>query len=266
MPLIFWAVKIIKMKKIVTHINPDTDAIASCWLLRRFLPGWEDAEIGFVNATSSTRADASVDENPDILYVDVGRGKLDHHQTGEYLSASRLCWEFIKKQTGGEGLKSLEQEAIEELVEVETEIDNARFYSWPEIKETRYFLYFHEIVDGLRGTGESDNQVMEFGFRTLEAIFLGLKGKIKADGELKNGIVFDSPWGKGIAIESGNKQVLFRGEALGFALVIKKDPETGAVRIHSREDAGVDLTEAYNKFREMAVSYTHLTLPTIYSV
>lgn len=251
MPLTPSTVKIIRMKKIFTHINPDTDAIAGVWLVKKFLPGWQEAEIGFVEATSSIKENSTVDANPDVLYVDVGRGKLDHHQTGEYLSATRLCWEEILKQTDGQGLKPLELQAIEQLVEIETEIDNARFLSWPEVKEGRYFFYLHEIVDGLRGIAETDDQILEFGFRAFEAIFLDLKGKIKADEELGSGTIFETPWGKAIALETGNKQVLFRGEALGYVLVLKRDPENGCARIYSRADSKVDLTKAYNKFKEM---------------
>ena len=38
------------MKIIVTHASPDMDAITSVWLIRKFLPGWEDAKIQFVPA------------------------------------------------------------------------------------------------------------------------------------------------------------------------------------------------------------------------
>ena len=38
------------MKIIVTHASPDWDAITSIWLLKRFLPGWNTAEIRFVPA------------------------------------------------------------------------------------------------------------------------------------------------------------------------------------------------------------------------
>src|SRR3989344_449769 len=38
------------MKIIVTHSSPDLDAITSAWLIKRFLPGWEDANIQFVPA------------------------------------------------------------------------------------------------------------------------------------------------------------------------------------------------------------------------
>ena len=38
------------MKVVVTHSSPDLDAITSVWLIKRFLPGWEDANIQFVPA------------------------------------------------------------------------------------------------------------------------------------------------------------------------------------------------------------------------
>ena len=38
------------MKIIVTHTSPDLDAITSIWLIRKFLPGWEDAVVKFVPA------------------------------------------------------------------------------------------------------------------------------------------------------------------------------------------------------------------------
>lgn len=38
------------MKIIVTHSSPDIDAITAVWLLKRFLPGWEEAKVKFVPA------------------------------------------------------------------------------------------------------------------------------------------------------------------------------------------------------------------------
>ena len=38
------------MKYIVTHTSPDMDAIASVWLLKKFLGGWDKAEVKFVPA------------------------------------------------------------------------------------------------------------------------------------------------------------------------------------------------------------------------
>lgn len=243
--------KIKKMRKIITHINPDLDAVVSVWLIKRFLPGWEEAEIDFVTADSSTEQNSGADADPDILYVDVGRGKLDHHQTGDYLSATKLCWNYVLAAREQKQFSPLEKKALEELVKVVTQIDNARDLKWEEINQSRYTFYLHNLLDGLRGLAETDRQIIEFGFRALDAVLLNLKNQIKADEELQEGTKFQTPWGQGIAIEIGNKSVLLRGEVQGYAVVVKKDPKTGGVQIYSRWDKGVNLTEVYNKFREM---------------
>jgi hypothetical protein len=239
------------MKKIITHINPDLDAVASAWLIKRFLPGWENAEIGFVEATASTEKMVGVDQSPDILFVDVGRGKLDHHQNSGYLSATKLCFDYILEIRKNQPLSLLEQTVLEKIVEVVTQIDNASDLKWEEIFQARYQFYLHTLIEVLRGLGENDSQVIEFGFRALDAILLNLKNKIRAEEELKNGIEFQTRWGKGIAVESGNKHVLLVGEILGYAIVVKKSPKRGGVQIYSRPDSGADLKEAYEKVKKM---------------
>jgi len=235
------------MKKIVTHINPDLDAVASVWLIKRFLPEWKEAEVDFAPAGKVE----NVDRDPNVLYVDTGRGKLDHHQTGEYLSAARLCWELIKNERKGQRLSPLEEKSLDELVEVVTSVDNAHDMNWEEVNQNRYQFYLHNLIEGLRGLAKTDEEVISFGMETLDAVLLNFKNKIRADEELAKGIPFQSRWGKAIAVESGNQQVIWRGEAQGYVLVAKKDPEEGGVRIYSRYDSDVDLTEAYNQVKEM---------------
>jgi len=239
------------MKKIITHINPDLDAAAAVWVIKRFLPGWEEAEVDFIEATADGEKIPGVDSDPEVLYVDVGRGKLDHHQTNYYLSATRLCWDYVLEQREGQPLKEIEQEAGKRLVEVVTQVDNAKDLNWKEVGETRYYFYLHILIDGLRGLGESDQQVLEFGFRALDAVFLTLKNKIRAEEDLKNGIKFQTKWGEGIALESANKRVLWEGEIQGFVLVVKKDPKSGAIQIYARPDSKVNLTAAYQKIKKI---------------
>lgn len=238
------------MKKIITHLNPDLDAVTSVWLIKRFLPGWQEAEIEFVIADSSTQKSKEVDSDPNVLWVDVGRGKLDHHQTAKYSSASKLCLDFIQKEREGEKLSPLEEKALKKLVEVVTQIDNARDLDWEEINQERYNFYLHILIDSFRALGKSDKEVMAFGLEALDAVLLNLKHTIRADEELEEGIEFQTPWGKAIGVESGNKHVLWRGEARGYVLVVIKDPEKGGVRIYSRPDSEVDLTSAYNQFKK----------------
>ena len=77
-------------------MNPDLDAIASVWLLKRFgSRGWQEAEVKFVPA-GKTYKDKKADSDPDVLHVDVGLGKLDHHQTGdENLCGAVLVFDYL---------------------------------------------------------------------------------------------------------------------------------------------------------------------------
>lgn len=235
------------MKKVITHINPDLDAVTAVWLVKRFLPGWQEAMVDFAPAGKIE----GVDTDPNVLYVDTGRGKLDHHQTDEYLSAASLCFDFIKKQRKGQNLSPLEEKALTELVAVVAEIDNARDLSWPEVILDRYQFYLHNLIEGLRGLAKSDQAVIDSGMRMLDAVLLNFKNKIRADEELTKGKDFQSRWGKAIALESGNQQTIWRAETHGYILVVKKDPEEGGVKIYSRYDSKVDLTKTYHQVKKL---------------
>ncbi|MCJ7828021.1 hypothetical protein MUP65_02665, partial [Patescibacteria group bacterium] len=118
------------MKKIVTHFNPDLDAIISVWLLQRFLTGWEKAQLFFVPA-GGTHDGKPVDSDEEVLHVDTGLGKLDHHQRiGEITSAAKLTWEYVCRQRYHQPISELEIEAVSRMVEVVNAIDNARDLSW----------------------------------------------------------------------------------------------------------------------------------------
>ncbi len=238
------------MKTIVTHINPDLDAVCGVWLIKRFLPGWKEAEIEFCEP-QSTLDGQPVDSNPNILHVDVGMGKLDHHQSEEITSAAKLCFDYITQQRKGQPLKELDKKALVQIIEVVNEVDNARDLNWPETKNGRNNFYLHNLIAGIRGMAGSDEEAMDFGLKGMDAAFHQIKKSIDAQEELKKGIEFETQWGKAIAVETGNDSVLWEGEKTGFCLVIRKDSETGGVRIYSRYDTKVDLTNAYNKLKKM---------------
>lgn len=241
-----------KGKRVITHINPDLDAVASAWLIKRFLPGWKKAKVEFVSSSRVTsKRDVRADIDPDVLWVDVGRGKLDHHQTGAYLSAARLCLAYIKKRRRGQLLKPLNEKALEALVEVVTQVDNAHDLYWQEAGENRYQFYPHVLIEGLRKLAASDQEVLNFGLKVLDIVLVNLKSKISAGEKLEKGVEFKTPWGKAIGVESGNRDVIWQGETRGYVLVLMKDPEKGGVRIYARPDSKVDLTETYYQVKKM---------------
>ena len=235
------------MRRILTHINPDLDAVCGCWLIRRFLPDWDKAEIGFVKSGKGEK----VDEDVDVLYIDTGLGKLDHHQTSEYLSASKLVLDFLLRETKDQGLSDLEKEALGKLVEVVTEIDNARDISWLEVGEFRYYFYLHSLIDGLRGLAFSDERVMKIGFSLLDSALLNFKSTIRAKEELSEGTIFESPWGKSLGIETANRHLLWVAEVEGYVITLIKDPKTGAVRIYARPDSQVDLSSLLDQIKKV---------------
>lgn len=238
------------MKKIFTHLNPDLDAVAGAWIIKKFLPGWEEAEIGFVEA-SKAEALRKKSKN-DALFIDTGMGELDHHQSGVISSATKKCFLYVLEKRSKKLLADDDRKVLEEIAKTVTDLDNARDLVWPEISLARSDFYLHSLLAGIRGVNGSDDEIISFGFRAMDSAFYTIKKRFKAIKEIKEkGSVFMTSWGKAIALETGNDAALFEGERQGYCLVVRKDKDTGGVRIYSRWDCGVDLTKAYKTFKKL---------------
>ena len=103
------------MKYIVTHTSPDWDAIGSVWIIKKYLAGWQEAEVKYVPAgqrVSNSKYRISIGErlhqvtdeaietigDDEYMHVDTGLGPLDHHQTYDQdVCGASKCWEYIKK-------------------------------------------------------------------------------------------------------------------------------------------------------------------------
>jgi hypothetical protein len=240
------------VKKIVTHINPDLDAICSVWLLKRFLLGWEKAKVFFVPAGDTLDGQAA-DSDAEVLHVDTGLGQLDHHQAGKITSATELTWHFIVKKRKDEVLSLLDQEAVERIVGVVTEIDNARDLVWPEAGEDRFEFYLHSLIYGIKRNIPDDEELVGQGLVLLDGLRRAFKDKIKAEEKIEEeGIKFKTRWGRAIAVKTGNEKVLWEAEVKGFALVVKYDPAfLRRVKIYARFDSKVDLTATFRKFKKI---------------
>lgn len=243
-------------KIIVTHNGPDPDAITAVWLIQRYFPGWDEAKYEFVPAGKTYRG-APPDDDPEIIHVDTGLGKYDHHQNNEISSATKKVFEEIVKTCK---LEKNKLEALKRLVEVTNEVDNGRDITWPEAEMDRSEFMPHAFLNYFCGGTDSDTEKIKFGKKMLEMIYQSFKNKVKAEKELIEGIAFRTRWGKGILVETENDNVLSLGEKKGYSIVAKKSPETGHLRIYSRWDRGVDLSRAYEMVREedpQATWYLH---------
>lgn len=246
------------MKTIVTHFSPDVDAICSVWLVKKFMPGFSNAEITFVPA-GETLYNKKPDSSKDIIHVDTGLGRFDHHQDNRDTCASKLVYEYLREKGY---VKKSNLEALQRLVDQVNEIDHFRQVFWDEPASDRYELFLGSIVDGLRLLYPRESKkILAVGFEILEAIFRQFENKIWAENIIKNeGIKFKSFFGRTLAFESTNDEVVELAQKLGYKLVIRKDPRKGYLRIKALPIVKIDLTKIYRQLREkdkQATWYLH---------
>lgn len=230
-------------KLIVTHISPDLDAIASSWLVKRYLPGWDEAEHAFVPA-GETYEGKDPDANPDIIHVDTGLGKFDHHQFSERLSATKRVFDHLAEEGY---IKERDLEAIEQMTIFVTEIDNFGEVKFPDPTGVKYTFCLHEFIYPLRGQLTSDHELVSMVMLILESILYTVKNNLKAEAEIKEGAILKTPWGRTLVMETKNEAAVKYALKKGYEMVIRKDPENGTIRIKTQPDPKYNLTPLYEK-------------------
>lgn len=242
------------MKTIVTHFNPDLDAITSTWLVKKFIPGFSEAEVTFVPA-GTTLDNQNPDRDPDIIHVDTGFGKFDHHQTSDRTSATERVFEYL---INNEFIKKKQGLALRRLVNVVTDIDHFGQVAWPDPANDRYDLNVDSIIDGWRLMYPREStKVMELGFIVLEALLKQFENKQWAEEVIREeGENFKSSWGKSLGVESTNDEVVHLAQKLGYGLVVRKDPRKGYVRIKASPLGKKKLDGLYKKLLKKDPSAT----------
>ncbi len=224
------------MKTIVTHFAPDLDAICSVWLLKTFVPDLKEAAIAFVPA-GKTLNGMVPDGNPDIIHVDTGFGKFDHHQTSDDTCAALLVYQSLGKR----------DEALERLLHVVNDVDHFKEVFYPNPTADFYDLSLPVIIDGLQFS-MADNPVgmMERVMDCLDGIYKMFQNKVWAEKDItENAIQFDTKFGKAFGIETVNREVVHYGQKMGFILVVRKDPKNGNAAIKTVPKDDIDLTAVY---------------------
>lgn len=253
------------MKTIVTHHYPDVDAITSVWLIKTFFIGWEEADIVFVPA-GQTLNGAGADSDDEVVHVDTGMGKFDHHQSDAHTCAARLVFEHLRTERGEsvpaaphdfidhQNAHHWHEEALDRLTQVVVDIDHFGQVYWPEPPRDIYDFSFEGMIDGLKliTLGRNgDREVAEFGMKALDGIYHTLINKVWAESELKTkGVEFTFQRKKGVGIESVNDDTMPIAQKKGYALTIRKDPHKGYVRIKAHPGSGIDLALLYEALKQ----------------
>jgi hypothetical protein len=232
------------MKTIVTHIGPDLDAIASIWLVKSYFPGWNEAELAFVPA-GTTLGKLPPDDNPDVIHVDTGFGKYDHHQSDSDTCAALLVYRDIIKLRRG-------NRALERMTAVINDVDHFREVFYPNPTADFWNFSLMTQIDGWRLLyADNPITIVSLGIEALDGIYASFQNIIRAEKEIAdNAVHFQSPWGKAFGIETANDEVVHLGQKTGFTLVIRRDPKKGYVRIKALPKDDIDLSAVYTTLKK----------------
>ncbi len=253
------------MKVIVTHMSPDWDAISSVWLIKKFLPGWESAEVKFVPAgqrINNSESSESIEKigDDEVIHVDTGLGPLDHHQTQDTaVSAASVTWDYVLSQIekSGGSLTPQHKEAVSRIVKIIVDTDHFKEVYWADAAEDYHEFSFLGLLEGYKFQKPGqDAEYVNFGISCLDAFTHTFENRIWAEKEIKEkGIEFKTKYGKGMGFETINDTVLKLAQKMGYALVVRKDPRKGYVRIKTlpatEKNKGLDLTLAYEQLRKI---------------
>ncbi|MDZ4228003.1 MAG: hypothetical protein U1E54_02035, partial [Candidatus Levybacteria bacterium] len=271
------------MKIVVTHSSPDMDAITSVWLIKKFLPGWDNSIVKFVPAgerlvssikynVSSIKDTIEKNDEDEVIHVDTGLGPLDHHQTAsDKVCGASLAWDYVRIKNPefkveNDKIKS-KIEAISRMIKVVVDIDHFK-----EVYRKDATADYHEfdstsILDGLKFQfPNQDDYYVEFISKSLDAVLHELENRIWAEKEIaQNGQEFTTRFGKGIGFETINDTVIKLSQKMGYVIVVRKDPRKGYVRIKAlpaTDKINIDLTPAYEKLKKLdpeATWYLHIS-------
>ena len=231
-------------KIIVMHMSVDLDATGSSWLLKRYMPGCSDATYQFVPA-GKTLDGKPADSDPNILHVDTGMGLFDHHQFADNtLSATKRVLNYL---TDKKLVKEKDLQPLSRIVNFITIIDHFGEVFFDDPTSDVYDFSLYQLTEALRATCKTDEEICEYMHMALDGILELFKKKVNAEKEIKAGFVFKNKWGKAIAMETQNEETMKLALKQVFKTVIKRNPNTGAIRIKTMPDKEIDLTEAHQK-------------------
>jgi hypothetical protein len=271
------------MKIVVTHTSPDMDAITSVWLIKKYLPGWENALVKFVPA--GNRIDSGKWENKDekspleriendeVIHVDTGLGPLDHHQTlSDKVCGASLTWDYVRNKNEEFRLKDLEKvkdrmEALSRMIKVITDIDHFKEVFWKDPAADYHEFGLVNILEGLKFQfPNQDDYYLDFVGKCLDAVLHEFENRIWAEREIAgNGQEFKTRFGRGIGFEIINDTVIKLAQKMGYVIVVRKDPRKGYVRIKTLPSDGkinIDLTPVYEELMKLdpqATWYLHVS-------
>lgn len=222
------------MKTIATHPNPHLDDICGMWLLMRFHPRYARARIRFIPQGKKLPKG--------VVGIGIGRGIYDEHKGDVGEAAATLVWKDVKPYVKDR----LTRAALEEIVQWVKDEDHAKFLGAQQ-HEYSVAITAMTIAKIPKCTSKS---AMEWGMRALDGVQITMKEKQQLMRDWKKKKVFETEWGKGVALHTSvsSAQVGRMSMREGFVMFAVVNKDNGYRYIKSADPATrVDLTRAYKK-------------------
>jgi hypothetical protein len=212
------------MAIIVIHTNPDFDCITGAWLLTRFVPGFEEASIEFVNTGNPdqallSRADAVIDTGK--IY-DPSDFRFDHHQLPGQASndtcAAKMTFDFMAL-----GLGPDHPAYLQPLIDIVFCGDTGRKESgadWSRDVGLHALLSGYKLWFGEQVKPVPDENILAWAFGILDILNARLKSQAKIKAELSGKVVHKSLDGLVWAIKHGSTGSSFAAFEEGARLVV----------------------------------------------
>lgn len=219
-----------QLTTIVGHLAPDLDCLTAIWILVRF-GGACDASLRFVPA-GHTLDDRPPDADPQIVHVDTGGGRYDHH----HIAARGVCAaELVRRHIAPE------DEALERLVHQVNQIDNA-----VAPPASHGFFNVNALVNGYNLLFPNRPHHVAYAMLpNLDAWYEHETRQIRLEHAFARRIEFDTPWGLGIAMEGddgGSSKLAYRHGAVLYAYRTRH----GWMGIAAQSRSNVDLSLIYH--------------------
>lgn len=218
---------------IVGHLAPDLDCLTAIWILMRF-GGHPQAELQFV-PSGSTLQGHPADANPNIIHVDTGGGRFDHHQRHmPDLCAAELVRRAVAPRDS----------ALERMVRQVNRIDHADDRSGG-------FFNIQALINGYNSLFPNHPHHVAYAMLpNLDAWYETEARQLRLEEAFERRIEFVSPWGLGIALESadgGSSKLAFSRGAILYAY---RD-NNGWMGIAAKSHSVVDLSGVLRNLREV---------------
>lgn len=228
---------------IVTHSNPDFDCILATWFLKRFC-GESDSDIHFVKFGQSIPQ-----KFKDAIVVDIGKGKFDHHQRNDYVSAAYLVLLHYKLDY---------DPTLKKLADISRKVDHGL-----TVEEANCYLNLLKIISGLnKKYPDNPDKVLTISQECLDAIYEQESSSSLFKEIFEKAAKFNTKWGLGIGVTTNKREVRKYCHDKGYNVFIYVDPQTKYRGIAAPGGKGIDFSPLFEKVKKLEPDtewYLHFT-------